>query len=485
MKVTIYPQVFSNLLLAIALCFGTKAFAQAPDSLWMHHYGGTDKELGFDAIEGDPGTYYLVGKTKSFSNGGFDAYILKVDNNGGIIWEKHYGDYLDEQIVSICPALYGGYVMTGYTTSNENSAEIWLLWIDDEGDSLWTKTYGNYTSDQGYFIRPNVDQGYTMTARLSVYLMGDQIYLLKIDQAGDTIWTKIYGGSNQDYGHAVIQTSDGGYIVAGRTYASYTPESGDAWVLKTDANGDTIWTKKYGGEDEDIFYCVLETEDGYLFTGQTRSFGPGYINVYAVKTDYEGDTIWTNTYGGDVAQYCYALHETENGNYTLCGYSSSFSAENDVYMLEIDTHGNMIWQDHWGVTAGDEYVYGCRPTSDGGYIITGWTSYYGGWDDELFALKLGESSGLEEGVHTNYFLSVSPNPCRSWTNIHLDVPSNMAASLRVYNSLGSCIYTFFENRLIKDEMDVEWDISRFPAGIYFIRLETQKGGECIKILKSR
>jgi hypothetical protein len=466
---------------SLIFCSGS-TIAQSPDSLWMHHYGGLDKEIGFDAIEGDPGTYYVVGKSKSFSNGGYDAYILKLDNNGGIIWEEHYGDFLDEQIVSICPALYGGYVMTGYTTTNENSAEIWLLWINDDGDSLWTHTYGSYTSDQGYFIRPNFDQGYTMTARLSVYLMGDQIYLMKLDQAGDTLWTRIYGGTYQDYGHAVIQTSDGGYIIAGRTYASYTAESGDAWVLKTDAGGDTLWTRKYGGEDEDMFYCVLELDDGYLFTGQTRSFGPGFINVYAVRTDFNGDTLWTRTYGGDVAQNCYALHETEGGNYVLCGYSSSFSAENDVYMVEIDPQGNMIWQDNWGIAAGDEYMYGCRPTSDGGYIITGWTNYYGAWDDELFALKLGESSGVEDEIMVESMLSVSPNPCRSQTKIHLDIPSSITASLKIYNALGSCVHIFFDKVEIRGVINLEWHTDALKPGIYFLRLETTSMSKYLKII---
>ena len=304
MRTTIYQFILYALMCSTIVLLSSNAIAQVPDSLWMHHYGGTGKEIGFDAIEGDPGYYYLVGKTNSYGNGGYDAYILKLDNDGGTIWEKTYGDFLDEQIVSICPALYGGYVMTGYTTTNEYSSEIWLLWINDDGDSLWTKTYGGLTSDQGYFVRPNIDQGYTMTARLTVYLWGDQIYLMKLDQVGDTIWTKIYGTTNQDYGESFLQTSDGGYVIAGRTYASYTAESGDAWVLRTDSNGDTLWTKKYGGGDEDMFYCVTETDNGYLFTGQTRSFGPGYVNVYAVRTDYNGDTIWTRTYGGDIAQNC-------------------------------------------------------------------------------------------------------------------------------------------------------------------------------------
>ena len=466
--------------LTLVMFCSEKNYAQAPDSLWMFHYGGTDKEIGFDAIEGSPGEYYLVGKTKSFSNGGSDAYIIKLDNNGGIIWEKHYGDYLDEQIVSICPALYGGYVMTGYTQTNENGAEIWCLWIDDAGDSLWSMTYGNFSSDQGSCIRPNSDQGYTMTARVTVFQWGDQVFLAKMDQAGDTLWTKVYGTPRQDYGHSFIETSDGGYMIVGRTYASYTGESGDAWTIRTDAGGDTLWTKKYGWDNgEDIFYCVLETEDGYIFAGQTRSTGPGYTNVYVVRTDFNGDTVWTRTYGGEIAQNCYAMHEKENGNYVLCGYSSSFSPYNDVYMLEIDPQGKMIWQESWGVAGGDEYMYGCRPTSDGGYIITGWTNYYGAWDDELFALKLGPpSSGIDDVHETGRWIAVYPNPVQDRATVQVQLPMSTTGAFQLFNIHGQLI----QSRIVQGKEAFQLDVVALPAGIYSCRLSTCLAVETVKLV---
>jgi hypothetical protein len=143
----------------------------------------------------------------------------------------------------------------------------------------------------------------------------------------------------------------------------------------------------------------------------------------------------------------------------------------------------MLWQENWGVAGGAEYMYGCRPTSDGGYIITGWTSYYGGWDDQLFALKLGESSGLEEGAIPNSILSVSPNPCRSGTTIHLENTSQLRSTLKAYNSLGYCIHTFFENAEIIGITDVEWETDQLVPGIYFIRMETFSGNYIVKVVK--
>ena len=234
-----------------------------------------------------------------------------------------------------------------------------------------------------------------------------------------------------------------------------------------------------------MFYCVAETDDGYLFTGQTRSFGPGYINVYAVRTDYNGDTIWTRTYGGNVAQNCYSLHRKNDGNYVLCGYSSSFSAQNDVYMLEIDPDGNLIWQKSWGVAEADEYMYGCRPTSDGGYIVTGWTNYYFSLDQELFVLKLGPSSSTVKEPHEcEVKLNIYPNPVHNRATIHLDVPGQKCITLQIVNALGQPVQTLIHNKTIQGKMEITWDTASLPVGLYFCKLITQEGIRVDKLIKS-
>ncbi|MCF8378360.1 MAG: T9SS type A sorting domain-containing protein [Bacteroidales bacterium] len=475
------------LCLALIHYFGvllSPAICQIPDSLWYKSYGNTMDEVGFDCIEAAEGEYLVIGKTE-ISNTNWDAYIAKLDNNGNLIWEKSYGGAQDEQIVSICPGLYFGYVMTGYTSTDANGlSDIWILYIDDNGDSIASMKYGSWSSDQGYCIRPNVDQGFIVSSRSSVYQMGDQVHLMKLDISLDTIWTKLYGGTHQDYGHWVEETSDYGYIIAGNTYSSPYPESGDAWVIKTDNNGDTLWTKKFGGEDEDVFYCLTETDDGYIFAGQTWSFGAGLIDVFIVRTDDYGNVIWSETFGGAGVDYAFRLFETEDGNYLASGYSDSYSGSRDVYLVKFDGDGNFIWEEFYGDISDEELMYGGVPTSDGGYLFTGKLDYYLYNQDDLFALKLGPgSTGIDfnTNLNSNRFYNY-PNPFNQLTNFHLDFNIDDDIKLTIYNTSGQ-IVDKIDTELYKNEpATLEWNAAHLRPGIYFAKLQNGESTFIQKII---
>jgi len=485
MKSKLYPYHKILFVLFLIIIVITSVQAQPPDSLWYKEYGNIMGDVAFDAIETEDGDYIVVGKTQ-ISQYNWDAYVAKLDNNGDIIWEYAYGGEQDEQLVSICPALYSGYIITGYTSTDANGlSDIWILYIGDNGDSLASVKYGSWSSDQGYCIRPNVDQGFITTSRSSIYQWGDQIHLMKLDISLDTIWTKLYGGPMQDYGHWVEETSDYGYIIAGRTYTTSYPESGDAWVIKTDNNGDTTWTKKYGGADEDIFYAVVETENGYIFAGQTWSFGAGLIDVYVVRTDDNGDTIWTKTYGAAGAEYAYRIFESDDGNYVIAGYSDSWSGSRDVYLIKIDGDGNLVWEEYYGDGQDNEYMYGGVPTSDGGFIFAGRLDYFYSDQDDLFVLKLGEgSTGIDNisSLNSREFYNY-PNPFINSTTFHFNLENKSDVGLTVYDSFGCKIETLINGTLYNNHHEIKWDAGNLPGGIYFVKLKTSNSIIVDKILR--
>jgi hypothetical protein len=179
-----------------------------------------------------------------------------------------------------------GYIIAGYTNSfGAGNSDVYLIKTNSAGDTLWTRTYGGGEDDVGYSVQQTTDGGYVIAGYTNSFGAGNSdVYLIKTDASGDTLWTRTYGSNNNDYGYSVQQTEDGGYVIAG-----YTRFYSDVYLIKTDSLGGTLWTRTYGGVDNDYGYSVQQTTDvGYVIVGLTESFGAGYSDVYLIKTDPDG-----------------------------------------------------------------------------------------------------------------------------------------------------------------------------------------------------
>jgi ribosomal protein S11 len=213
------------------------------------------------------------------------------------------------------------------------------------------------------------------------------LFLIKTDANGNIIWAKTYGGTNYDGAYSVQQTSDGGYIVAGATY-SFGAGSTDIILIKTDANGNIIWAKIYGGTGEDYAFSVRQTSDsGYIVAGYTYSFGAGSRDLFLIKTDVNGNIIWAKTYGGTSDDYATSVQQTSDGGYIVAGETQSFGAGyRDILLIKTDANGNIIWAKTYGGTDWDKAL-SVRQTSDGGYIVAGYTYSFGAGSRDLFLIK--------------------------------------------------------------------------------------------------
>src|SRR5271169_6391168 len=187
-------------------------------------------------------------------------------------------------------------------------------------DTLFTKTYGGTNSDAALCVRQTNDGGYVLVGETSSFGAGlNDVYLIKTNGNGDTLWTKTFGGSNSDVGFSVQQTSDGGYIIAGFT-ASGVPIV-DVYLIKTNGNGDTLWTKKFSGSNIAFSYSVQQTSDGgYVIAGYTNPSGPAPQKLYLMKTDGNGDTTWTRTIGSATdSTHGNSVMQTTDGGYIVGG----------------------------------------------------------------------------------------------------------------------------------------------------------------------
>jgi hypothetical protein len=190
---------------------------------------------------------------------------------------------------------------------------------------------------------------------------------------GDSLWSRIYGGPIGDDLTKLLPTSDGGWLLVGRT-ESFGAGDLDFWVVKTDAAGDSLWSRTYGGDSYEIMTTAIQTDDGgYLLFGDTYSFGAGAWDIWMVRTDADGDSLWSHTYGGSGDDQLTAIIVTNDGGYLLGGKTDSFGAGNDdIWLVKTDATGDSLWSATYG-GADDEWLANVLLTADGGYLIAGTT----------------------------------------------------------------------------------------------------------------
>ena len=302
------------------------------DTLWTRMYGGNLYDCGYCGQETNDGGYVFVGSQRDTHTVNL-LYLIKTNQKGDHLWLKTY-----EGIgFSVDQTTDGGYVIAGYTWYGSYGTDVWLLKTDSLGDTLWTRSYGGSGTDEGCAIEQTRDGGYIIAGHTESYGAGGyDIYLIKTDSLGNTQWTRTYGGDQSDRAYSIQQTSDDGYVIGGYSH-SFGPWT-DFYLVKTDALGDTLWTRTYGGPNEDRAYCARQTSDGgYIITGQTYSSSATGYDIRVVRTDPEGDTVWTSTYGGAGWDCGRSGQQTVDGGFVFAGtIGTSGPAGYDVYLIKTE-----------------------------------------------------------------------------------------------------------------------------------------------------
>jgi hypothetical protein len=309
------------------------------------------------------------------------------------LWTQTYGGSGEEKGWSVQQTTDGGFIITGDTyTYGAGISDVYLIKTDSSGDTLWTKTFGGSLWEHSYSVQQTLDGGYIIAGSTQSFSAGfEDFYLIKTDSLGNEVWSQVFGGGGGDDGRYVRQTSDGGYVMTGRTM-SYGAGYYDVWLIKTDESGNLIWSQTYGGGDADEAWSVQQTSDGgYIIAGSTVSYGAGSEDVYLIKTDESGNQIWSQTFGGSNVDNGYGVVQTSDGYYLVTGYTRSFGAGYaDLYLIKTDESGNPIWEQTFGGSAWEE-GFCVQQTSDGNYIIVGCTFSYGVGAGDVYLIKTDES----------------------------------------------------------------------------------------------
>ncbi len=313
---------------------------------FSHVYGGGGYDYGYAVTQTYDSGYVVAGATTSFGNGSTDAYILKTDSLGNVIWQKTFGGINIDQAFSVKQTRDSGLVIAGYTNSfGHGGYDMYVIKTNKLGDTVWTKTYGGSNWDFAYSIDTTTDGGYIIAGGTYSYGKGNEdMYLIKINSSGDTTWTKTYGGINDDEIKSVKHTSDGGYILTGST-KSFGDTNGDIYTIKTNDMGDTLWTYRYAGAQEDYSYDVIERANGsFVIVGKTNSTNLGGFDCISLYFTNAGVLGYTSIDGGNQDDGFNSIVENPSGFLGIVGYTGSYGYANgssDFYMFVLNNtfHG--------------------------------------------------------------------------------------------------------------------------------------------------
>ncbi len=257
---------------------------------WNQTYGGENSDIACSFVQTTDGGYALACNTRSFGAGDYDFWLVKTDDAGNMEWNQTYGGIGRDIAHSLIKTSDGGYALVGDTNSfGVGSLDFWLVKTDESGNMEWNRTYGGEDSDIAYSLIETSDGGLALAGFTipSGYQYSD-FWLVKTDVNGNMVWNKTYGGPSEDVANSLIQTSDGGFALVGNT-RPFVGGFYDFWFVKTDNAGNIQWNRTYGGENSDNANSLVQTSDGgYLLAGETNSFDVGEGDFWLIKTDEQG-----------------------------------------------------------------------------------------------------------------------------------------------------------------------------------------------------
>jgi len=349
---------------------------------WAKTYGGKGLDLAFTIKQTEDRGYIIGGESWSSSSFFSDAWVIKLDAHGNIQWQKRYGGSLNDAIYSIDKTKDGGFIVAGetgasvpllglfwvvkidgngqiqwqktygqgwvysiqqtseggYVAVGVNKGKPWVVKLDDQGNIQWQKGYGRIVGDLAQSIKQTSEGGYVIAG-----MTRGKIWILKLNSAGETEWQKTYREGFLDANFSIQQTEDGGYILAS---VSLTFESGytDIWILKLDSVGEIEWQKSYGGSGLEMVHSIEQTrEGGFVVAGWTDSFGSGNMDAWLLKLNLKGEIEWQKAYGGSGVDLATSINPTQDGGYVVAGATNSFGVgEMDIWVLKVDANGNIL-----------------------------------------------------------------------------------------------------------------------------------------------
>jgi uncharacterized protein YegL len=415
----------------------TEFLGNIPIIDWQKTYGGSNSDFAYHIIQTNDGGYIIAGSTDSedfgipFNRGRSDLIVIKIDKNGETQWLRIFGGNHNDGVTKIIQTSDLGYILTGYTFSNNGdiinhlgNMDIWILKLNAVGNIDWSRTYGGSGSEIANSILETSDFGYIVSGNTGSD-NGDitnnngknDAWVFKLDPIGNIEWQRTFGGSLNDNFSSLIETSDGAYIVVGNTESndfdvSANKGMNDIWVVKLDTSGFILWEKTYGGSKNDFGKSIIETRDGMYYIAGTVESDDGDVSenkgrqdIWLLKIDPTGNIVfWEKNYGGSQNDLVAQMILTEDDYLVVAGSTGSNDGditENkgiiqgvlDFWLIKVDLDGELIWQKTFGGHFEDK-AESIQQTNDKGFIVAGMTQSNNGdvsghrGEEDIWVIKL-------------------------------------------------------------------------------------------------
>ncbi len=360
--------------------------------VWSRTFGGKEAEGGRDVCETADGGFLITGYTFSQETGDADILVIKTNQRGDLVWAKSFGGAGTEYGYG-CKAVDDGYVIAGYTTSfGEGSKDVYLLKLDFYGGEVWSQAFGGASWDVGMAVDGNSKDGYIVCGYTHSFGAGEEdVYVIRTDADGKEIWSKTFGGERYEFGNSVHLTSDGGCLV-GATTGTFGKGNSDFYLVRIDASGNKIWTKSYGNKGQHGYgfdWChsmCLTSDGGSILVGQTDS--QDIMDALVVKFDSKGNDVWTRSFGNKpFYDYGHSVCEMKDGSYVVCGVTKSIQGNNDISLTKLDPKGNVLEEETFGA-AGSDWGSSLSLTKDDHCILTGHTDSSGAGRSDMLLIKV-------------------------------------------------------------------------------------------------
>jgi hypothetical protein len=494
----------------ILLLFSGISLTNAQPAIqWQKSFGGTNGDLAHSVQQTIDGGYIIAGITSSTNGdvsslkGNDDFWVVKTSSVGVIQWQKCLGGTNFDQAYSIQQTADSGYVVVGFAASNngdvtvnQGSDDFWIVKLSSTGTIQWQKTAGGTLGDNAFSVQQTADGGYIIagdTQSNNGDVSGNHgsydSWILKLTNTGSIQWAKCLGGTSDDTAASIQQTADGGYIIAGSTLSNNGDVSGnngnwDYWIVKLNSTGTIQWQKCLGGTGEDIGYSIRQTLDsGYVVAGYTKSnngdvtgnHSVGVPDYWVVKLNTAGVIQWQKCLGGTGDDKAYSIRQTADSGYVVTGFAKSNNGDvsgnhalgfQDYWLVKLTGTGIIQWQICLGGT-NDDWARSIKQTTDGGYIIAGWSKSNNGdvtfnnGNNDFWVVKLGPYvTGVPGEFNSVRKWEFFPNPSTGIFSITTNLVHN--ADLKILNPLGQIVY---ESKLNNEKTLV--DLSAYSPGIYF------------------